>query len=97
MKKFLTLIENELDDMDPAMEPPAEEPGVEPAPPAPPPATPDAGSMAIGDIELAKQLALRTKGLTSADRMALSVEISDSNIDSIRQKLHDIANTFDTP
>lgn len=91
---FIKLLENEMDNLA-GDEAPLEAPPE--APPAPPAAPVDDASMAVGDITLAKGLALRVPGISSADRVALSVEISSSNIDSIREKLHEILNIYDTP
>ena len=92
---FIKLLENEMDNLAGDEASPVAPPE---APPAPPEAAPvDDASMAVGDITLAKGLALRVPGISSADRVALSVEISSSNIDSIREKLHEILNIYDTP
>lgn len=90
--KFIQILENEMEAMDGLDEPAPQ------APPAPEPEAPtDTASMEIGDITLAKDLALRVPGISSADRVALSVQVSSGNVDSIREKLHEILNIYDTP
>lgn len=94
MKKFIELLENEMEGMAPAPEAPADEP----PPPAPAPEEPvDTQSMEIADVTLAKELALRVPGISSADRVALSVQVSTGNVQQVREKLQEILNIYDTP
>ena len=91
MKKFIELLENEMEGMTAPEEPPVESPPVEPPPPL------DVQSMEISDITLAKDLALRVPGISSADRVALSVQVSTGNVQQVREKLQEILNIYDTP
>ena len=93
MKKFIELLENEMEGMTPAPEAPPTEP-----PPAPAPDEPiDTQSMEVADVTLAKELALRVPGISSADRVALSVQVSTGNVQQVREKLQEILNIYDTP
>lgn len=93
MKKFIELLENEMEGMAPAPEAPPTEP-----PPVPAPDEPiDTQSMEVADVTLAKELALRVPGISSADRVALSVQVSTGNVQQVREKLQEILNIYDTP
>lgn len=104
MNKFLTLIQDELsvlNEQDPAAAPPVDPAAAPPAeapPPAPPPDVPaDPASQAVGDIDLARQLALNLHELDSADRAALVAEVTPENVDAIRDALNSVLNIYTSP
>lgn len=104
MNKFLTLIQDELNvlnEQDPMAAPPADPaapPPAEAPPPAPPPDVPaDPASQAVGDIDLARQLALNLHELDSADRAALVAEVTPENVDAIRDALNSVLNIYSSP
>ena len=107
MNKFLTLIQDELNvlnEQDPMAAAPAD-PAADPAadaaaapPPAPAPEVPaDPASQAVGDVDLARQLALNLPELDSADRAALVATVTPENVDAIRDALNSVLNIYTSP
>lgn len=103
MNKFLTLIQDELNvlnEQDPMAQTPVE-PAAEPAAEAPPPPPPDVpadpASQAVGDIDLARQIALNLHELDSADRAALVATVTPENVDAIRDALNSVLNIYTSP
>ena len=96
MNKFLKLLENEMDQIPGGSE---EAPGVPEAPVLEPDNTvEDEQAMTRGDLDIARSLALHLPNISTADRVALSVQITDElSEQTVREKLHEILNMYDTP
>jgi hypothetical protein len=104
MNKFTNLIKTINEQLPPAPDAGAEgggapPPADTPPPPAPPPAAQvDPGVQALEDVTLASKLALHGDfNITPEDRASLIQVIDANNIQSIRDILNSIVNSYDVP
>ena len=107
MNKFLTLIQDELNvlnEQEPMAAPPADpaadvaaDPAAAPPAPLPPDVPADPASQAMGDIDLARQLALNLPELDHTDRAALVAQVTPENVDAIRDALNSVLNIYTSP